>query len=356
MIDFNPVTNEKGNCIAVGRGAIAIRLALESIKKENGKVLVPANICYAAVLPVIYAGYEPLFCDVDNISGNITMDLVRQISTVDVVAAIIPHMYGNPVKELYEIVDYFHERDIVVIEDCASMMTNTGKEYTPGTLGDFVVYSTGYSKTIDIGYGGLLYSSKYKLKDLEEIERRFDRFNSDYEQEWSIFSAIYRVLRNTNQYSALAQSLYKNLPDVLKPSYTFSLSAKEKQKILDIIINDLDDVIRERKRKYSIYYDLLNCKDCIYEFDQDAVPWRFNLIIGEERKKLIDYCLERKVPVSDWYPLVTPIFRNKEHFEGAEWHEKHIVNFPILISDEQIFNICKTINSFYKDNADWMVS
>ena len=345
MFNFNPVTKESGECLAVGRGAIAIRLALENINKTNGRVLVPANICYAAVLPIIYAGFEPFFCDVDRKSGNITFETIKKTSIEGIVAAIIPHMYGNPVKSFKEIVHYLHSRNIVVIEDCASLMTRDGDKYIPGTIGDYVIYSTGYSKTIDIGYGGLLFSSKYRLRDLELLESQYNDFDKEYVNEWSVFSALYRVLRNTSQSSMMAKSIYKSLPKVLKDSYTFSISENKKEEIVKSI-SDLDDVIVERRKKYQIYYDHIRIKDKIYAFESDAVPWRFNLMIDEGRKSFIESCLEKKLPISDWYPCVTPVFNNSIHFEGAEWHESHIVNFPLLIPDQKIINICEVINSF----------
>lgn len=342
MLKYNPVTGKPGDCIAVGRGAIAIRLALEKINKKGNLVLVPANICYAAVLPIIYAGYQPYFCDVDSHSGNVTLKTIKESYNSRIVASIIPHMYGNPILELKEIIGFFHSVDVIVIEDCASLMAKQGTNYVPGSLGDFVIYSTGYSKTIDIGFGGMLYSSKFRLTDMEDMEQSFKPWSEDYRIEWNTFSHIYRVLRNEGQTSNISKVLYHNLPNTLKESYTFSISENQKEQIFGCI-NDLEKIILERCRQYDMYNNLLNeVITAPYIFDRYAVPWRFNLLVNE-KDTFIKRCLRRHLPVSDWYPMVTPIFGVNDCFDGAHWHENHIVNFPIMIEDNEVYHICEVI-------------
>ncbi len=345
MLGYNPVTGELGNCIVVGRGAIAIRLALEELNKKGKKVLVPSNICYAAVLPILYAGYSPVFCDVDCRSGNVTLDIVRHCSLYNVVAALIPHMYGNPVLGMEEIVSFLHDHNVAVIEDCASLMSKEGTNFVPGMLGDFSIYSTGYSKTIDIGFGGLLYSKFFDLSRAERIEQSFHPWNEAYKLEWNEFSQFYRILRNDGQITNLATSLYSLLPEALRESFNFSISDKEKRRIIEAI-RDLDMIVHERRRKYQLYKKLLiDLGNEVYVFESFSVPWRFNLLI-DNRERFIKYCLENKLPVSDWYPRVTTMFSKSEKFPGAEWHENHIVNFPLLIQDSEIEHICRIIKDF----------
>lgn len=342
MLDFNPVTGESGQCIAVGRGAIAIRLALEEIAMKGKGILVPSNICYAAVLPIIFAGYKPVFCDVDSRSGNVTTESIKRSCFKNVVAAVIPHMYGNPIPEMKEIVEFLHSCKVVVIEDCASLMSRDGEIYIPGTLGDFTIYSTGYSKTIDIGFGGLLYSKNYDLKRAEKLEQSFGVWDDCYKNEWNEFSKIYRILRNDGQTTNLASIIYSNLPETLHKSYNYSISTEEKKRIISSI-NDLDRIVAERRRRYQIYIELLDsCSSDLYPYERSAVPWRFNLLI-EHKHDFIEQCLHHNLPVSDWYPRVTPVFQNSDCFVGAEWHEDHIVNFPLLLEEREIKHICEVI-------------
>lgn len=344
MINYNPVTKEKGECLIVGRAATAIYLILSELKQNNKYVLVPANICYAAVFPIISAGLKPLFCDVDRYSGNVNQKSIIEVLNKDVIAAIIPHMYGNPVQSIKDIYDILSSNNTFMIEDCASLMTNNISETTPGTVGDYVIYSTGYSKTIDVGFGGLLFSKKYDLSEIEKKLIKLPLISEEFKNETSLFSKIYRILRNQRHDSKLAKDFYSSLNNSFKDNFLFRLD-DEKIEIVLNELNTLDEVIRIRDYKYSLYKEKLMNNYEIYSFNEHSVPWRFNLFIND-KDYFVEYCLKHNLPVSDWYPCVTPIFGDEKIYNEALWHEKHIVNFPLMISDSEIFNICNIVLNY----------
>ena len=70
------------------------------------------------------------------------------------------------------------------------------------------------------------------------------------------------------------------------------------------------------------------------------------LVREETNRAFIEYCLRYGLPVSDWYPCVTPIFGIYDSFDDAMWHENHIVNSPLLIPDEEIIRICRVIKGY----------
>ena len=242
----------------------------------------------------------------------------------------------------------FSELGITKLSTRISEMTREGVVYIPGTIGDFVVYSTGYSKTIDLGFGGLLFSKKYDIESLERIESGLPPFKQTYKEEWDTFSKIYRVLRNTNDSSKISKVVYNHLSEALKESFYFSITEEEKTRVFECI-DQLDRIVSERKRQHKLYLDALRIPEaCYYPFQPDSVPWRFNLLCMEGRKELINYCLKRNLPVSDWYPRVTPIFGDSDRYPGAYRHEKRILNFPLLISDDEIKEICSCVNEFFE--------
>ena len=347
MLNHNPITQEIGECIVVGRAATAIYLVLSEMKQKNKYVLVPANICYAAVFPILSAGMIPLFCDVDRYSGNITEEAIIACINKDVVAAIIPHMYGNPVQDIKKIHTELSKNNIVLIEDCASLMTNIESDVMPGTEGDYVIYSTGYSKTIDVGYGGLLFSKNYSLSSMEKCLDELPLLNDEFEKETALFSKIYRIIRNQRHESKLAIDFYACLSNSFKSNFIYRIGEDKINTIL-VKIKQLDYVISCRKNKYFYYSERLKEKFDLYEFDQTAVPWRLNLFVNNS-DKFISYCLSNGLPVSDWYPSVAPIFGDSTIFEGATWHERHIINFPLMIPDEEINNICEVLQKYDGD-------
>lgn len=114
-------------------------------------------------------------------------------------------------------------------------------------------------------------------------------------------------------------------------------------------ISGLEKTVDQRRREKELYQALIHeTKDIkIYKFHDGAVPWRFNLFVSQDKKhKIIDILLKQKVPVSDWYPDVTPIFGNHRFYKNAKTMEKQIINFPLLIEDVEIQRICDCINQF----------
>lgn len=348
MINYNPVTGEDGECIIVGRAAKAIYILLLSLNQKGKKVIVPANLCYAAIFPIISAGLEPIFCDVDKYSGNVTYANIKKEISEDVIAVIVPHMYGNPVTDIVKIKNKVSKMNILLIEDCASLMTNEKKKNIPGSVGDYVIYSTGYSKTIDNGIGGLLFSKKHSLFMIEQQEKKLPLFNIKFENETKLFSKIYRILRNEKSETNLKKDFYNCLTNSFKDNFLFKIDIDEKRMILNSI-EKLDNVISLRREQYKLYKKMLEPKYHVYNYENGAVPWRFNILIESYRDDFVKYCLDNLLPISDWYPCVTDIFGIDKEFKSAKWHGEHIINFPLMICEDEIIRICEVLNKYERN-------
>lgn len=334
------------NSFYVSRAATGIYLILKAAIKnpENKSVLVPANICYAAVLPIVYCGLKARFCDVDSITGNVTYKSFVENCSGDVAAAIVPHMYGNPVDDLRDISAHCKSKNILLIEDCASAMGATSDKYELGSQGDFTVYSMGYSKTVDLGFGGLIVSER-NLKQIENEEKKLPLYNENA-NELALFSKIYRDLRNDNNNTKLRREIYSVFPRIVKDELLCRIDDKQRE-CLKKGLESLDSVIHNRRYSQSVYESQLpDLKEYIYRFSEGSVPWRFCLLLDAKTKKqIIRECLRNDLPVSDWYPVVTPIFGDYSDYPGAKSHEEYILNFPLPNSEKQINEICRIINS-----------
>ena len=338
----------EGNCLVVARGATGIFLILQSLGLEGYEALVPANLCYAGVYPVVYAGMKPVFCDVDPESGNVTPEGVASLLSDQVRVMIIPHMYGNPVRGLEKIRSLCRDRGVTLVEDCASAMGATAAAYDVGSMGDYCIYSTGYAKTIDLGYGGLIVSREHGLDRIAEMEVRLPAETERAHQETALFSALYRVLRNQGEGTRLAERLYRTMMESSRDMLIHRITEDRKAEVLRSL-RTLPDVIRKRREAWKEYQERLSGirHARMYSFAPGAVPWRANLLIEdpELRRKVIQGCLDRRLPVSDWYPRVTPMFGEERHFPGAQWHEEHILNFPLLTDLTVKHEICEYLKS-----------
>ena len=340
------ILNIKKNMVFTGRAATAIYLILKSLKKNKGIVLYPANICYAAIYPAIYAGYEIKLIDIDAKSGNIDFaELKKYIHTADVI--VIPHMYGNPVPYINDISALCKKNQVALIEDCASAMGAEVDGQLCGSFGDYSIFSTGYSKTIDVGGGGFLLTDNSVDIIKSEYELLEEKSNH-LEDDEAFFSRLYRLIRN-NPNQSLEKYIWNGLKDNLQSMFIYRDTLIE-SKILEAI-NDLSDIIAKRKKTLEIYHNnLMECEEfSLYQWELGAAPWRCNILVKKNKKELISYLLDKDIPVSDWYPSVQNIFGKEEVFCNTKKMEDEILNFPLLIDEEEIVRVCKEVNSFYNN-------
>ena len=338
------IFNLKENCLFVGRAATAIYLILNAENMQGKLVLYPANICYAAIYPALYAGCKPVFCDVNEQDGNVTYtEIEKYINQVSVV--VIPHMYGNPVQDIKKIQRLCIDKGVLLIEDCASAMGAETPFGMCGTFGDYVIYSTGYSKTIDIGNGGFLITNR-SIDRIRDTYNHLQIWNDEIEKDEVFFSKLYRLIRNYPE-QRLDKYIWEGLYDNLKEMFIYRCPGIDRQ-IQKAMLN-LESIIALRKCNQKKYESWIHQTDFYenYSFHEGAVPWRFCLLVSEEKKQeMVDKLLEQNVPVSDWYPVVTSIFGCNNEYPGAKTMERKIINFPLLIGEEEIQRICDCVNEF----------
>ena len=338
------------NHLYTGRASTAIYLALCANRVCGAHVLVPANICYAAVLPILYAGNRPIFADVGE-DGNLTCATIEAVWDNNIKAAIIPHMYGNPCREMAEICKQLHVHGTLVIEDCASAMGAEVSGVMTGTFGDYAIYSFGHSKTIDCGYGGLIVSQR-NLDALAALNAKICYHTQHIDDELQLFSQLYRVLRN-NITGVLTEAIYKCALQQLQHCFLFRAPPEQIFQITSNI-GTLEEIIRQRRKNTALYAKYFKWTKRLreYTFHAGAVPWRYNVLVDATRKQaLIAELLRRQIAVSDWYPVITPMFGVNKVFPYAQKMENELINLPLInVTESEILYITQIINQFFIAN------
>lgn len=146
--------------ITVNSGTQALIFALRSIERQSSanKVVIPAQSFIATLNSVLEAGYDPVFCDVNPVTG--LMDFNTIPCEVNEIAAIVyVNLFGN-------IVDYdrllaykamWGTHNIPVIEDAAQSFGAKYNNIPSGKLGDISVFSFDPTKNLNnYGSGGML--------------------------------------------------------------------------------------------------------------------------------------------------------------------------------------------------------
>lgn len=343
--DMHMTQTQPKHSIITGRGATAIYLALLHCASQRNAadglqytMLAPANVCYAALYPALYANWSVRLADVSPIDGNFTFDLVKRAFDERCPdALLVPHMYGQPVADMHRIQTLCHEQGVTLIEDCASAMGGTyvggPLDGCPlGTAGDYAVFSTGYAKVVDVGFGGILASESESLDWAKELERDLPLRSSQTEQTETLFGKIYRTLRSFPD-GVLDKAIYEVLPTASRDLFLFRLNDTDRQTVVQELAK-LDEIVQTRRELFSA------CKEVwesahprqarTFPYCPGSVPWRFSFFVRPKmHRPLIDACLQNRIPISDWYPSIAPMLGDTGSYPGAEENERSILNLPL---------------------------
>lgn len=328
------------NSLFVGRAATAIYLILDSLMKDK-EVILPSNICYAAVYPIIYSKNKPVFVDVDIKTGNALFKEILEKVNSNTGAIIFPYMYGNVSEDIIKLKEYCNKHNIVLIEDCASAMGATIDGEQVGKIGDYAVFSTGHAKIVDVGNGGLLLTDN-NIDFLVEQYKKLNYYNSNIDEKLSKFSSEYRKLRNAGNLEEIRNFFKKDYEDL----FLYKIDELNVDKMKEEISN-LENIIADRIQKYNLF--IKNLKESKnynkLEFSKGSVPWRFTILIKNNKikKDIIEVLLEEGLFVSDWYPCIGKVFSNN-NYPNANYMEDAILNFSLTDSEENILKICEILN------------
>ena len=163
--DFRAFTGSN-HAVAHCNGTTALMAAFHALGLEPGdEVLVPTATFWASVLPMIWCGLVPVFCESEaETLGLDPEDAARRI-TPRTKAMVIVHLWGLPCKvaALLELAD---RHGLKIIED-ASHAHGASVDGVPcGRFGDIAVFSLQGDKLVPAGEGGVF------LTDNDEYHRR----------------------------------------------------------------------------------------------------------------------------------------------------------------------------------------
>ena len=252
-------------------------------------------------------------------------------------------MYGNVSKDIIELKQYCEKHNIVLIEDCASVMGAKVGNYEVGTIGDYAVFSTGHAKIVDVGNGGILLTD-HNIDDIVDTYNQLDTYNDEIDQKLEEFSKEYRRLRNCGNEQKIREFFNKDYRKLFLYKVSESVVEKMKKEL-----QKAEEIAKERTEKYKIFLENLKKSEQyeLLEFEKGSTPWRFTILLENKkyRKELIQILLENKLFVSDWYPCIGKSFSDNS-YPNSDYMEDRILNFSLTDDKDNILKICKTINDY----------
>jgi perosamine synthetase len=146
--------------LAVDSCSHAIHIALLSLQLRPGsRVGVPSLGFVGTVHPIVQAGYEPVFIDVDARTFNIDHNLLEN---AEIDALVIVHLHGLPC-DMDAVMDFARKKGVPVIEDACQAHGATWRGKKVGSLGDIGCFSLNEVKNLPAGQGGLITTSDERL-------------------------------------------------------------------------------------------------------------------------------------------------------------------------------------------------
>lgn len=163
------------NVITMTNATVALSLACKALQLSKGsKVIVPSFTFAATVQALTWAGIEPLFCDVDPKTHNITTETVLPLLDTPGVAAVLGvHLWGNPC-DIKGISRLCQSRNIKLFFDAAHAIGCTYNNQPIGNFGHCEVFSFHATKILSATEGGCVTTND------DDLAERFRNLRSSY--------------------------------------------------------------------------------------------------------------------------------------------------------------------------------
>ncbi|MCY3021055.1 MAG: DegT/DnrJ/EryC1/StrS family aminotransferase [Planctomycetota bacterium] len=149
--EFFGVRHAQAHC----NGTAALLAAFFALDLKPGdEVLVPSATFWASVVPMLWVGAVPVFCESEpERLGLDPADVARKI-TPRTRALMVVHLFGMP-SMMTKLLALARQHNLVVLEDASHAQGATWRGHKCGTLGDISVFSLQSSKLAPAGEGGM---------------------------------------------------------------------------------------------------------------------------------------------------------------------------------------------------------
>lgn len=201
------------HAITMTNGTIGLMIAAKALGL-SGEIILPAFTFVASAQSLTWAGLEPIFCDVDPDTHNITAELVEPLISKNVSAVMGVHLWGNPceVEEMQSLAD---RRGLLLYFDAAHAFASEYREKKIGGFGELEVFSFHATKIMSSAEGGLV------CTDDDELAKRIRNIRSSYGAGPSVEIPLTGNGRFSEAQAAMGLLSFDSLNTVLERSALF---------------------------------------------------------------------------------------------------------------------------------------
>ncbi len=353
--------------LLVSRAATGLYLSYQAAKVFAGKevikprIVLPATLCHSPANVALYAGYEIIFCDVNEADFTIDARCLENIfeEVEGIIAVVAVHTFGHA-ADMESISKICKKNGVLLIDDAAQAFGGYYNSIPLGAWGDIGILSFGHSKIIDVGWGGAIVTDNEDLyNSISENYAMLDERDAESSILRQVYSETYYSIERLTRKSQKLNKLFWTFPEIFKSLYVYREEPTEA--VLNVLCGELDNLhqnIERRKVFYDIYIKQLQHVSGIVlpTLRQGSIPWRMVFRVSEEiHLRLITELRSLGIDVSSWYPSLTLRFKTHE-FSPAKISERlnnTIVNLwldPNKIDENQIIANCKELIDIVEAN------
>ena len=311
-----------GICTTSGTVGLYLALAAAGIGPGD-RVAVPNYTMIASINVILWAGAEPVVCDVDPETFCANVDSIPDPENLR--ALLYVSMNGRA-GDLDHVLAFCEKHDIILIEDAAQAMGSTHRGKALGTFGVAGVYSFTPHKIITTGQGGIVLTNDDAVA--EKVRKLKD---------------FHRVGAGVDDHDGIG----------------FNFKFTDVQAVIGLEQFKLMDFRVERKKAtYARYRERLGPIEQVTLFEadlDDCAPWFVDILVDSRgtRDDLIVHLKEAGIGSRKFYPPINSQepFRHfpEGSFPVSEDRAPRGLWLPssIGISDEQIERVCKAVETFF---------
>jgi len=236
-------------------------------KGDARPFLLPANVCPIVPLTFLKAGVPYEFVDISPDTLHMDLDQVRErLSTAGggYGGLVYVHTYGDPVTPNYAFLEIKqrHPRLLLIDDRCLCVPE---LQPDPRSAADVLLYSTGYAKIVDLGFGGYAF-----LRDQVDVVHR----RLPYKPE-----ALRRLERDYKKAIEIGRPYTYIDTDWLETDAELPSWAQYTERIRGSLSSSL-----EQRRCINAIYDAVLPTDM--RLPANYQLWRYNIRVKDNRKTL----------------------------------------------------------------------
>ena len=192
--DIKNTFDINGDILFFSSARMSLHFILSNLKEQNREyVVVQSFTCGVVINAIIRAGFTPLYVDIDLYNLGTSFDDFKSLYKIynnSIRAVVVQHSFGIPAS-IDKFVEFSKEKDIFVIEDCATTLGSKLNEKTCGNFGDAAFWSFDQTKPFSIGNGGVLsINNKNFYSNLKSI---YIQLPTQTNKEFLFFSTRYLI-------------------------------------------------------------------------------------------------------------------------------------------------------------------